>query len=215
MKKIIVLTISAFLLMDLSAQEAVSTAKKMWIGGTGAYASQNEDDAGIEAYSASGYEFGPSFGLMLSEKVAVAIDLTYRGTEYVSNSGTNKYTSTSNGYSISPFFRYYMGSNKFKFFTDFGFNFGGGSTTDKDNNTATPDETSEYSEFGMGVRPGIQYWLTNRWSIASTVGGLGYSSRTDKDATIDSDGNLADSKTSSFGLAVDFSLINFSLFFHF
>lgn len=182
MKKVFFLMFGVMLTLGVAAQD-----NGMWLGGTVGF--DSGEAGGVET---SSYQFGPSWGMMLTEDMGVGVTLTLSGSE----EGNNK----SNGWEFAPYFRKYFNIvDNLKFYGDAGFIIGGGEQgTDND-----------YSTFSIGARPGLQYWFSNQWSLASSLGYIGYESGTyNKDTPAEYD-------ESSFGLKVDMSTVNFSLFFHF
>ena len=82
-------------------------------------------------------------------------------------------------------------------------------------NNVTPEVESKYSVFGAGLYLGTQYWMAPDWSIAATIGMVGYDSRTENKDEVDGMGNSLERTTSKLGIAGDFTSLNFSLFYHF
>lgn len=210
MKKLLLLSLGLIMAVGLQAQGEETAGNKMWIGGTAGFGSSSVKDG----ESSSGYQFGPQFGYMLNDKMGVAINLLVNG-------GTNKQNNANNdevkmsGWNIEPFFRYYFaGAGNFKFFGDALVGFGGGKTTWSADDMPEDGE-SKYSTFGINVRPGVQYWFNDNWSMLTTIGVLGYNSQTDNIGEEDGAGNSLEETTSDFGIAVDFSNINFSVYWHF
>jgi len=180
MKKLVLLMTFALITLCVHAQQKES--KNMWIGGSLGFSSGESDETNV-----SSYNIGPEWGMMLNDDFGAGVKLTIRGDDY--GSGTD------NLWIINPYVRYYKGiSDNFKFFAEGSLLVGGG-----DNR----------SIFGIGARPGVQYWLTSRWSMASTLGFLGYRKVThEKDTPHEFD----DKK---FGLDLDMSTLDFSLYYHF
>lgn len=144
----------------------------MWLGGQVTFGNQSGRD----------FTFGPSFGYMINDRMAVGGSVLYSG-------GNN-----SNEWGIEPFFRYYLPVvDQFSFFGDAFIGIGGG-----DFNTGA--DGGEYSTFDFGVRAGLQFWFTPKWSMAATTNVFNYQST-------DNNGD--------FGMGINFHLVNFSFFFHF
>lgn len=212
MKKLVFLIMAVVTTAGLNAQEAAKTSgtdNKMWLGGSVGFGTDNTKDG----QSSSNWNFGPSFGYFLNEKMAIGLGFNIAGSTNEQND-TDEEVRKSMGWEVAPFFRYYFaGAGNFKFFGDALIGFGGGSNTYEDN-TPTSNE-SKYSTFGVGVRPGIQYWFNNNWSMTSTIGLLGYRSTTNNKDEVNADGSSAEVVSTSFDLNANFSTINFSLLFHF
>lgn len=195
------------------AQE--DAGNKMWLGGTAGFASGGHSDKGDNTndYSTMRYNFGPSFGYMLDDKMAVGINLLFSGSSQTDNDAIESKTSTS-GYNIQPFFRYYFaGADKFKFYGDLRVGFGGGNTKTEDN-TGTSNERKN-STFDVGAYAGAQYWFNPNWSMAADLGVLGYQSMTDFKGQTNNNGESMEEVDSEFGLGGNFATLTFSMFYHF
>jgi hypothetical protein len=170
---------------------------KMWIGGMAGISSSTEDN---DDKSFTGV-FGPNFGYMLNEKMAIGLGLTYTST--TSEDGGSEIETKSNVFEIAPFFRYYksLGDNC-ALYGELEVAIGSGKT-EVDGNDA-----GEYSTFGVGIAPGIQYWFHENWSINTEIGALGFDSTTDKSGE-------EDYKSSSFEFGLDLTSLTFGLNFHF
>lgn len=202
MKKITLLSIMMFIGFVSQAQIG------LWVGGVGMFNSTTTDFENdlVDDPSLTQGAFGPSVGYMLGERAAVGINLMFTGSTFKENNDVNEETKMS-GYMIEPLFRYYSGNEgNFKFFGDLKVGFGGGTTTMSEDNQE--DQESKYSSFGVNVAPGMQYWFNDSWSILATVGQLGYNSNTQN---VDEANQYSDN---TFGLQLDFSTINFALFWH-
>ena len=200
MKKITLLTLMMFIGLFSQAQIG------MWLGGTVGFGSSSEKDG----MSSSAYIFGPSAGYMLGEKAAVGLNLNFMGTTMKQNNNSED-VSKSTSYEIQPFFRYYFaGTGGFKFFGDAKVGFGGGNTTFEDNTGAAKTEFKS-SNFGIELAPGVQYWFNDSWSMAASVGVLGFGSTTNG-TNLD---EALQTTTTDFGLLGDFSTLDFSFFWHF
>ena len=218
MKKVLLIAVGLVLGAGAFAQEGESAGNKMWIGGTVGFGSSNNADGNDNTndVKTSGWEFGPTFGFMLNDKMAVGINLMVDGKTTTKNNKDADETKVS-GYNFEPFFRYYFaGTGNFKFYGDATVNFGGGKTTWSDNTGSDPVD-SKYSKFGVGLHPGVQYWFTDDWSMASTIGLVGFSQMSTKRNVINDKGNKVEvtDKVSDFGLIGDFSSLKFSFFYHF
>ena len=217
MKKVLLIAACAVFTLGANAQdEGSSSSKKMWLGGTVAFgsgSSTNENNA-TQNTSSSRWEFGPEFGYMLNEKMAIGLALSLNGSSW-SQDNADEDKSSSFGYEVTPFFRYYFAeAGNFKFLGQLNLGFGGGSTSREDN-TGVTYEDGTYSTLNVGINPGVQYWFNDKWSMISTIGLLGYQSRTDKDGYKDANGKDNEVSNSGFGIGADFTSLDFSLIFHF
>lgn len=179
MKKIAAFTFAILFAGLLAAQDEPQSSNNsqgrrpaMWIGGGMGFGSQSSLD----------YTFIPNFGLLFAENMGAGITLNLSG-------GDNQFQ-----WGLEPYFRYYIPVvEQFKFYGDAFFGVGGGDTN-------TTVDGGNYSTLDFGVRAGLQYWFTPRWSMAASTNILTYNSR-------DNNGE--------FGAGLSFNSLNLSLFFHF
>ncbi len=177
----------------------------MWLGGNAGFMTNNVKDGS----SSSAYMFGPQVGYMLGEKAAVGLNLIVNGTTVNQNDNQENVTKMT-GWTIEPFFRYYFaGTGDFSFFGDAKIGFGGGNTTlsEKDQE----DLKSTYSNFGINLAPGVQWWFNESWSMNASVGVLGYNSQTDN-TDLDKEFQTT---TNNFGLIAGFNTLDIGLYWHF
>jgi len=216
MKKVLLIALGLVTAIGVQAQEEnQSSGNKMFVGGTAGFASGGSSDKADETndVNTSAYVFGPTFAYMLDDKMGVGINLTIDGSTNERQNATKDKT-TMSGYNFEPFFRYYFaGTGNFKFYGDAALGFGGGNTKFEDN-TGTNNE-SKYSTFSFMINPGVQYWFNDDWSMASTIGLLGYQTRTNNKGETDNNGNTKETVDSNFGIVGDFSTLRFSFFYHF
>ena len=171
---------------------------KMWIGGTAGISSSSDD---ADNKSTSGV-FGPSFGYMLNDNIAIGLGLSYSST--TETDGATDIETKDNLFEIAPFARYYksLGDNC-SLYGAFEISIGSGKSE------YDGEDAGKFSTLGVGIAPGIQYWMHDNWSVNAEWGILGYSSRTDKPEGGD------DFKSSGFSAGLDLSAISFGLNFHF
>jgi len=222
MKKTLLIVLSILFAIGVEAQGTANTSSnqgsgaRMWIGGSGGFYSSNDKfvDNSTKDLSSFEYNIGPSFGFMLNDKMAVGINVSFNSLTKKRNNNTSDET-INTGYAFQPFFRYYFaGMDNFKFYGDIAASFGGGKSKFTDN-TGNKDREQKYGTFGLGLYAGAQYWFTPSWSMASSIGLLGYNSKTSNKGETDNKGNSIEEKTSGFGLNATFSSLSFSLFYHF
>ena len=199
MRKVGIITLLVFLGCTSQAQIG------MWTGGNVGFMTNNVKDGS----SSSSYVFGPQVGFMLGEKAGVGINLNFNGTTTNQNNDDNDKTVMS-GWTVEPFFRYYFaGTGDFSFFGDAKIGFGGGNT--KMTSDSDPETESPYSNFGINLAPGVQWWFNESWSMNASVGVLGYNSQTDN---TDRDEEFQ-TTTNSFGLMAGFNTLDIGLYWHF
>jgi len=146
----------------------------------------------------SSFTFAPAVGFFLTQNLALGarLDFTSGKTTDLPNPDIKV-----NNFNAEVFGRYYFTpASKFSVFGELAVGIGSNKTEQG------PGEFKSQS-FGVNAGAGINYFLSNHWSIEAGWAGLGFSSD-------DNGGNGAE-KTNSFGLAVDLSSINFGLNYKF
>ena len=190
MKRLLLIVSCLLLMINVQAQDNSNTAKThdhghghgMWIGGSVGYGTLSEKD----------YTIAPSWGMMFGDNLGGGITVSYSADDKTDVWG------------IEPYIRYYIPVvDNFKFYGD-GFVGFEGWNTDKDNDD---DDTNGNNTY-FGVRAGLQYWFTPKWSVAASTNILQY------DSNNGNDGGNGDGD-SELGIGLDFSSVNLSLFFHF
>lgn len=179
MKKLLAISMALLFGASVLAQEVQEKANdsskddyKMWVGGEVTFGAMSDLD----------FTFGPSFGIMVANNMAVGGTLLF-------SSGNNAYE-----WGLEPYFRYYLPvADQFAFYGDAYFGFGAGDTN-------TDFDGGDYNMLDFGVRAGLQFWFTPRWSMAASTDILNYTS-------YNNDGE--------FGAGISFNTVSFAFFFHF
>jgi len=205
MKKVIL-----FIAMVSAVSLAGAQDNKMWLGGTISYSTESYDPSDSKY---SRLVFGPNFGYMVTDKIAVGLGLgiaNTTGKDLPDGPGTYEWTESS--FDVIPFVRYYksLGDN-FSLYGEFAIGIGSGKYSEDHSDATLNPSDEEFSTFSLGIAPGIQYWFGNKWSINAQWGALQYSTRTDKDQAPDG----SDEKTNNFTIGLDLSSMNFGLNYHF
>jgi len=219
MKRVLLIAFGLVLAVGVQAQEEKEpSGNRMWIGGSGGFGTQgfNSGESDTKDYKTTSFNVGPTFGFMLTDKMAVGINVLFDGSTQKKENNTHDINKTT-GYNFEPFFRFYFaGAGNFKFYGDATVNFGGGKTSWENQNSTEPNIT-KYSRFGIGIHPGVQYWFTDNWSMASTIGIIGYQSRNQEKWVNDDQGKAytVEDKTSNIYFLGNFSTLSFSFFYHF
>lgn len=141
MKRILVVSMSLFFMAVVMGQDSDfedDKSRGMWLGG--------EVGFGTMAQGGSDFTLGPSFGLMLGDRLGAGITA-------VLSTGNN-----TTSWSLDPYARYYVPVIDNFFFYGDGFVSIGGSSTDGNGE----------AYFGLGARIGAQYWFTPSWSMAAS-----------------------------------------------
>ena len=200
MKKTILLLFTMAIAIGSYAQDDVN---RWWLGGSAGFANASYKDA----ESISGWQLGPQAGFMLNDKMGVGLNLLFNGFTTKENDDDNSITKD-NGWMVEPLFRYYFaGTGNFKFFGDAAVGFGGGKTS-FDSDTFDPVENT-YSNWGIRISPGAQFWFNENWSMLASIGLLGYGSRTDKYS------DDSEETVNAFEFSADFDTFNLAFFWHF
>lgn len=153
MKKIIITCLMAFAILQASAQ--------IWVEGA---VSMNGDKRKVESVSIDqgGFNFMPTVGYDITDRLALAVALSYGHISY----GTESYDNKSNAYGISPFVRYtFVQKDGLRFFVD-----GGLSLTRQ----AFKKGLGKYKEVDVFATPGLSYDINERVSIVGKLGKLGW-----------------------------------------
>lgn len=174
-------------------------AQDKWLAGSVGYSNSTQGDN-----TTSSFNISPEFGKMISEDLGLGINLNYMS--LTDENDANEQKTDVSEFGINLFARKYKGlSDNFKLFAQLNVGYFSGETKQSNPNN---DSKSSYTGFDVNIRPGIQYWVYDTFSILATFGELGYRTQTDKD---DND-NSVDS--SEFGLNVNGNL-SFGLVWHF
>jgi len=174
MKKLILAITLLTFGSNLNAQqsdESMSLNGRWFLMGQAGYNSSNEGDT-------QSYNFIPQVGTFVAEDVALGLGIGYQGTkeEREFNDMTN--TDKSELFIIKPLARKYWNINeKLYFFGELAVPFGFGKITNENTvgNTTSSTE-AKYTNIGVQLAPGLDYYLSNNWSIEATIGLLGWNS---------------------------------------
>ncbi len=172
MKKVILAAMVAFSSLAANAQ--------VWVGGSLGF-----DIASPEVgESTTTFTIAPEVGYTLNEKwdIAIALNDTYKSCDGES----------ANSISVEPYARYtFAQSGKASFFVDGGFGFGREESL----------EGEEAESFHIGLRPGLKVALSEKFTLVTTTGWLGYK-------------NVKDTKE-TFGFNVNNNALKFGLYYSF
>lgn len=148
------------------AQTEGFTKGSLFISGNVGFSSTTEpgtpDDTKINSFN-----FSPRVGYFVTDKVAVGIGLGFGSNK--NDDGTTEVKSTD--LSIGAFGRYYFTpANKFSMMLQLAADY----TTSK--NEVDGNETGKLNGFGVNFAPGLNYFISNRLALETTVGVLGFNS---------------------------------------
>jgi hypothetical protein len=163
MKKLIFLVCFLASIEILSAQSSEGFNKKdMFISGSFGFESNSIKDGSVKT-SSSSFFFSPTLGYFISDNIAIGGGLSFLNAPL--DVGGDQIDVTSIG--VRMLSRYYINpGKKFSPFGQISIGFG----------MVNPEvETeSDFNTFDVGVSPGINYFLNNKFSVEATVGRIGY-----------------------------------------
>ncbi|WGH75862.1 outer membrane beta-barrel protein [Tenacibaculum tangerinum] len=173
-----------------SAQESSKGGfeKQDWyVTGTAGYNSIEAEDTDI-----SNYTFSPSAGYFITDHISLELGLIVGGS--TSESFGGEISSTQFGGSLVGNY-YFTPKNDFSFVIGAGLSYASGAIE------FDGIDAGDMNTFALAVAPGINYFVSERLALRASVGALSY-------VNMDSDGSPS---TSSFGLNLDLSNINFGI----
>ena len=179
MKKLILSASLLILGANAFAQEndnGVSLDGRWFIMGQAGYNSSNEGNT-------QSYSIVPQVGNFVSEDVALGLGIGYIGSKNESEVNNVTNTQKENLFVVKPFARKYWGVAKNLFvFGELSVPLGFGKNTSETSlgNTTTTGE-AKYTNIGVQVAPGLDYYLSDNWSLEAAFGLLGWSSTKPKD----------------------------------
>lgn len=194
MKKLIVLIAICF-----AALCTTNVSAQSFISGQFGFSRTSVADSDIKT---SSFTFMPNYGYSLNEKILVGASLGY--TMDSRDNGTTK--TTTSMFNIYPYARLYgKVAEKFAIYGEGGIRVGFGNTK---YTAAGIDAKTPSSIFGIGIKPGVQYFFTDKWSMNAAYGNLGFSLSTEGEGS----GKV---KTTNFGLDLNPGTLQFALNYHF
>ncbi len=197
MKKVLLSAIAVFSLTFANAQEEEKGTGKGFSKGdlflSGAFGFDSEKTGDVKS---SGFVIEPKVGYFVSENIAVGAKLGFGSDKAENALGDTQDDATM---TAGVFGRYYFTpASDFSLFGQLGFDY-----SSIDNKLA--DVQEKETSFGLGL--GMNYFVSDNWSIEASWAGLGFSSN-------DNGGNGAE-KTNSFGLGADLRAITFGVNYKF
>ena len=174
MKKLLVA--SAIALFSLSnAQIAKGTT---YISGQVGYegSKNNNNDVTNDTFG-----IVPTVGYFVSSDVAVGVGVGYVSASQTSPSVTGEVKNSTSAFIVEPFARKYWNiGEKLFFFGQLSVPMAFGNDKVKVEGNEVSNE--KFSSFGVTVKPGLDYFLNNNWSIEATIGEFGYETAKYKNA---------------------------------
>jgi len=198
MKKLLLsaLAVCAFTFSNAQEEKTEGTSGfaqgDMMISGSFGIASQSEGDA-----KASGFNISPRAAYFLTDNIAVGVKLGYKSNKAENAAGVD--TVDESRLTAGAMARYYMSpASKFSLFAELGVDY---------SNVDYKLADAKGSEIGVGVSPGVSYFLSDSFALEASWGLLGYT-------TNDNGGDGAD-KTNTFGLGLDMDDLSLGLVYKF
>lgn len=188
MKKLILLaTVLAFgINVNAQEKESVSLDGRWFIMGQAGFNSSHEGN--VQSYS-----FIPQVGTFISEDIALGLGVGYKGSK-TETENTNNIVNTQkeNLLIVKPLARKYWNvANNFFIFGELAVPFGfGKNTIDNSIGNNTTSIEYKYTNIGVQLAPGLDYYLSDNWSIEATFGLLGWSSVKPKDGDASNEFNF-------------------------
>jgi hypothetical protein len=141
------------------AAMAVSANAQMYVGGGVGLGSSKWDTDGAE--NVTSYKFIPEIGYNFTDDMAVGIAFGWQG----SNKGGAK------AFSMNPYFRYtFMKQGMVSVFADATVGYEHAYSNPKYNGVAR----KSIDTFGAGIKPGVAFNVTDKFSVVAHVGFLGW-----------------------------------------
>lgn len=180
MKKIIMTIAAAFVATAMSAQ--------VYVGGSiGLNAWSSQKNAGDR--SETTFKILPEIGYNINDSWAIGTVIGYESDKWQGVQGVSE-----SAFTVAPYARYtFAKTGKVSFFVDGGLGF----TTAKD---------ADWTEFAVGLKPGLAVALSDKVSFVSHIGFLGYD-------VLNPKGD--DNNINKFGLDLDGNNITFGLYLNF
>lgn len=173
MKKLILTASLLILGANTFAQENdnVSLNGRWFIMGQAGYSSANEGDTQT-------YSIVPQVGTFISPDFALGLGIGYIGSKNENDNGSLINTNKENLFVVKPLARKYWNlTNNLYIFGELAVPMGFGKYTNEYtiNNTTTSSE-AKFTNIGVQIAPGLDYYLSNNWSLEATFGLLGWQS---------------------------------------
>ena len=177
MKNKLILLVLFLAGLELNAQVFVG-------GGLGIYSSSISTTTGSitnNGPSTLDYNFSPEVGFFIQDNLALGLRLSIFNQTTKTNVNQNRDdTHVTNSWSIAPFIRYYLAkSGNFSFFGEGALGIGG--ATSKNTSGSTTEEGPTTTIVSIGVSPGISYDLSEKVSLIAKLGGISYTSNSQKE----------------------------------
>jgi opacity protein-like surface antigen len=188
MKKLLFILVTVFIVNASYGQKNKKTTSSSYSSSSYGFDKGNFLVSGVFGFKSTGgdngFGFEPRLGYFINDKFLIGASIGYR----------NKFADENNpdGFSVGFLGRYYVTQkSQFSLFGQAGLKFtsvdGGG------------------TNFGFEIAPGVNYFVSNHFTIEATLGGLGISNNSPKNGD----------STTNFALGLNLNTINFGLGYKF
>lgn len=180
MKKILVAgAIALFGLASAQTTEKAGLQGRLFLMGQVGYESTENNNNNV---TKNNFSIVPTVGYFVSPTVAVGLGVGYtNGSEKVSNN-LGEVKTINDAFKVMPLARKYWGlGEKLYIFGQVAVPMEWGSDKVKVNGNQVGDK-AKYSSYGVQVAPGLDYFLTNNWTVEATIGAFGYNNKKYKGA---------------------------------
>lgn len=169
------------ILTALVAVASLAANAQIWVGGEVGFSAGKTSFDGEKLGTGATFNLIPEIGYTVNDKidVAMAIGLSHFNSNGKYYEGTQNYDVAvldlndvnRNAFTINPYVRYkFAKAGDFTFFIDGGFSF----TMIHYSNTQEATYDKNANQWGIGIKPGIAYNLSDKVSLVAHVGELGY-----------------------------------------
>ena len=163
---------------------AQMTKGSIYLSGSVGYSREEND---IKDYKQENFNVLPRVGYFVNTKLAIGLGLGYETEKATSETldppTLTKKLNKKHAFVVEPFVRkYWTLSDKLYFFGQLAVPMRFGKTKDRESNerisgspyTTSITRESKYTEIGVTVKPGLDYFLNKNWTIEATIGEFGY-----------------------------------------
>jgi opacity protein-like surface antigen len=209
MKKVLLFAaFAAFAMTSVNAQDEDSSGfakSDIYMSGTVGFNSSTTSysTSGIDDDDTSSTTFSPAVGYMLTDNIALEAGLGYSTVDEDSAETTVTTFSVGARWFMNP-------TDKFSFSVGAGLGFGSGTRTYDANAGLPSGYEDERSLLTFTVAPAVNYWISDSFGLIANIAAFQYSSVEDSNNE-----TSASSDTTSTGLNVDLSNINFGMVYKF
>lgn len=192
---------------------------QIYVGGSLGFSSHSEETTAsgttTKNFTESNLNFSPGVGYFLADNISAGLRLTFSPTTttFPAAGATPEKKATQNNTGIIPFARYHMmGDGNFGFFGELSLPIFPSTGT----STTQGGTTTEFkgSMFGVSVRPGFIYFLTDNIGLETTLPGLDFISSSIEDGPA-SDPSSSKTNTTIFGFNLNTLGLGFGFNYYF